>query len=434
MLLFLSALPTGVVNAQDAPHIGLDSFRADRLDIDNDGDRDQIRVVYLLNTTSHYAEAEVQVDVEHDGMTLTFWDNLTLNRTTPYFGSMEIEAWGDGTYEVRMKVWDGEADIIIHVVNFGEFELVASLDPPALRFDLEAAETIYLGDDCIINRLFADEIGERYDAEGLVSISGTPWLVPSDFSDINCSDWPARDYTLEMFYRNQLGFTTSTTLNFTIHTLPPPMFTLNVTGDNDEVGSECTVAVEPSLGTTMALMTTEWEVTDPRGEEVDLPGFTSVDCRLWQVGVSKVRVTLTSPEGQETRGAFNLVRLPPQGDVSQEVLNSAGPANMWPERSIGSEYQSTPFFGESILAAQAVVVITGIGIAVLAGLIIGNAWRRRGEDNDAAEMEAAMEAALESELLPTYTDPTGVHWRQHPDGSVDWYDTVSWQWVPYQET
>lgn len=419
--------------AQDAPHIGLDSFRADRLDLDNDGDRDQIRVVYMLNTTSHYAEADVQVDVEHNGMTLTFWDNVTLNRTNPYFGSIDIEAWGDGTYTVRMKVWDGETEMILHVVNFGEFELVASLDPPALRFDLEAGETIFLGDDCLINRLFADEIGDRYNAEGVVSISGTPWLVPADFTDIDCSDWPARDYSLEMFYRNQLGFTASTTLDFTIHTLPPPMFTLNVTGDNSAVGSECSIAIEPSPGTIMALMVTEWEVTDPRGEDVDLPGFSTVDCRLWQVGVSKVRVTVTSPEGQETRGAYNLVRLPPQGEVSKEILDSAGPANMWPERSLGTEYEATPFFGESILAAQSVVLISGIGLAILAGLIIGAMWNRRGEDRMSEEIEAMTEAALETEMLPTYTDPTGVHWRQHPDGSVDWFDTVSGQWVPYQD-
>ena len=101
LIILLVPLFAPVVSAQDAPHIGVDSSRADRLDLDNDGDRDTIRVVYLLNTTSHYAEAAVQIDVEHAGMTLTFWDNLTFNRTSPYFGSTDVQAWVDGTFIVR---------------------------------------------------------------------------------------------------------------------------------------------------------------------------------------------------------------------------------------------------------------------------------------------------------------------------------------------
>jgi hypothetical protein len=433
LLLFAPLLATSV-SAQDAPHIGLDSHRADRLDLDNDGDRDTLRVVFLLNTTSHYAEAAVQVDVEHAGMTLTFWDNLTFNRTTPYFGSMDIQAWGDGAYTVRMKVWDAESNMIIHNVDFGDFELVASLTPPYLRFDLEAAQTIFLGDNCLIERVFLDEIGDIYSATGTISLSGTPWLVPGDLSDIDCSTWPARDYHLEMFYRNTLGFSTSATLDFTIFTLPPPMFTLNVTGDNDEVGSECSVAIEPSIGTTMALMTIEWDISDPRSEEVVVPGFSTVDCRLWQVGLSKVRVTVTSPEGQSTQGAFNLVRLPPQGEVSAEVLEAAGPDNLWPDRSLGEEYEATPFIGESIMVAQVIVGIIGAGVAILLGLFGGAMWNRRGDEGQAILGDAAaMEIEPDADGLATYVDPTGVHWRQHPDGNVDWYDSVSGQWVAYSE-
>jgi len=433
LIIILVPLFAPAVSAQDAPHIGVDSSRADRLDLDNDGDRDTIRVVYLLNTTSHYAEAAVQVDVEHAGMTLTFWDNLTFNRTTPYFGSTDVQAWGDGTFTVRLKVWDTESNMIVFSEDFGEYELMASLSAPYLRFDLEAAPTIFLGDDCLVERVYLDEIGDLYGATGVISLSGTPWLVPSDLSDIDCSTWPARDYHLEMFYRNTLGFATSTTKDFTIHTLPPPVFTLNVSGNNDEVGSPCTVAIEPSIGTVMALMAVEWEITDPRGEEVTVPGFSTVDCRLWQVGFSKVRVTVTSPEGQSTRGAFNLVRLPPIGEVSAEVLEAAGPENMWPDRSLGEEYEPTPFFGESIIVAQIVVLIIGIAVSILLGLFGGTMWNRRDEEEIAFGDVNAMELGPDSDGLPSYVDPTGVYWRQHPDGAVDWFDQVSGQWVSYSE-
>ena len=80
-------------------------------------------------------------------MTLTFWDNLTFNRTSPYFGSTDVQAWGDGAFIVRMKVWDAESNMIVYSEDFGEYELMASLSAPYLRFDLEAAPTIFLGDD-----------------------------------------------------------------------------------------------------------------------------------------------------------------------------------------------------------------------------------------------------------------------------------------------
>ncbi|MDP6098848.1 MAG: hypothetical protein QF566_01580, partial [Candidatus Thalassarchaeaceae archaeon] len=147
VLLFAPLLSTSVMASGDALHIGVDSSRADRLDLNNDGDRDTIRVVYLLNTTSHYAEAAVQVDVEHAGMTLTFWDNVTFNRTTPYFSSQDVEAWGDGVYAVRMKVWDAESNMIVYSEDFGDFDLMANLALPYLRLDLEAVGTLFLGDD-----------------------------------------------------------------------------------------------------------------------------------------------------------------------------------------------------------------------------------------------------------------------------------------------
>ena len=268
----------------------------------------------------------------------------------------------------------------------------------------------------------------------MISLSGTPWLVPNDLSDIDCSTWPARDYHLVMFYRNSLGFSTQAELDFTIHTLPPPMFNLNVTGNNDDVGSECIVAIDPSVGTSMAFMSIEWEITDPRGDDLETPGYSTVDCSLWQVGLTKIRVEVTSTEGQSTQDAFNLVRLPPQGEVSQEALEAAGPENMWPDRSMGEDYEPTPFFGNSQITSQALVAVIGIGIAILFGVFCGVMWNRRDSDGMVSLGESiAFEGEPDSEGLPSYVDPTGVHWRQHEEGNVDWFDAVSGLWVPYEE-
>jgi len=432
LLLPLAAVTT--VAQGDPSHIQMDSSRADQLDLNNDGDPDTIRIVYLLNTSSHYAEAAVQVDVESGGMPLTFWENVTFNRSTPYFGSQDIEAWGDGVYSVRLKVWDAESGILILTEDLGEYELKAKLVPPFLKFESPSTQPIMIGDDCSIERIFSDDIGERYDTMGTISLTGTPWLVADDLSVIDCSTWPAGDYDLGMFYRNGLGFIGEADFQFTIHTLPPPGFKLNVTGQHGEVGSVCAVAIEPSLGTTMALMTIEWDITDPRGDEIESAGFSSIDCRLWQVGLTKVRVTVTSGEGQETIGAVNLVRLPPTGSASEEVLNASGPESLWPDRSLGAGHEATPFFGNSNGVAQGVVFLIGALIAILLGIFAAVMWTRRGEED--GYMTGIVGDAIEpdSDGLPSYVDPTGVYWRQHADGNVDWYDAVVDQWVPYEET
>ena len=34
--------------------------------------------------------------------------------------------------------------------------------------------------------------------------------------------------------------------------------------------------------------------------------------------------------------------------------------------------------------------------------------------------------------LPTYTDPQGITWRQHPDGSMEWWDGIEGIWVKFE--
>ncbi len=433
VLLLLVVLPlAGTVSSEGDPsHIQLDSSRADRLDLNNDGDLDTARVVYLVNTSAHYAEAAVEVSAESEGMVLTFWDNFTFNRSTPRFGSIDIEAWGDGAYSVRIRVWDAETGTLVAMEDLGEHELVASLFPPYLRFDLEAPEVMFLGDDCVIERVFLDEVGERYDAIGVISLTGTPWIAPPELEDIDCSNWPARDYHLVMHYRNQLGFSTQADLEFRINNLPPPSYELNVTGDNDEVGSPCSIALEPSPGTMLATMLIEWDITDPRGETVEMPSFSTIDCSMWTVGLSKVRVSVTSSEGQYTMHAYNLVRLPPVGSTDADVLNASGDPSTWPTRSLGDELEPKPFIGESTLVAQLLVFFVGALFAIAMGILAAVYWTK--SDDEEYSEDLLIDGNPDTDGMSSYTDESGIHWRQHPEGYVDWWDVQSGQWVPYEE-
>jgi hypothetical protein len=115
-------------------------------------------------------------------------------------------------------------------------------------------------------------------------------------------------------------------------------------------------------------------------------------------------------------------------------LNASGPESLWPDRSLGAGHEATPFFGNSNGVAQGVVFLIGALIAILLGIFAAVMWTRRGEED--GYMTGIVGDAIEpdSDGLPSYVDPTGVYWRQHADGNVDWYDAVVDQWVPYEET
>ena len=44
-----------------------------------------------------------------------------------------------------------------------------------------------------------------------------------------------------------------------------------------------------------------------------------------------------------------------------------------------------------------------------------------------------VDQAPDSEGLPSFVDESGVHWRQQPDGSVDWWDAAERRWERFQE-
>ncbi len=146
VLMLLVVLPlAGTVSSQGDPsHIQLDSSRADRLDLNNDGDPDTARVVYLVNTSAHYAEAAVEVSAESGGMVLTFWDNFTFNRSTPRFGSIDIEAWGDGIYSVRIRVWDAETGMLVAMEELGELAECITKGKPQTERAEELADLLIL--------------------------------------------------------------------------------------------------------------------------------------------------------------------------------------------------------------------------------------------------------------------------------------------------
>ena len=85
----------------------------------------------------------------------------------------------------------------------------------------------------------------------------------------------------------------------------------------------------------------------------------------------------------------------------------------------------------SLSATIALVGSGGFIFAIILGLLVANMMNGEGKKEE--EMWDSAPVAPDSDGLPTFVDESGVHWRQHPDGNVDWWDTSENQWAPYQQ-
>ncbi|MDP6856233.1 MAG: hypothetical protein QGH13_01715, partial [Candidatus Thalassarchaeaceae archaeon] len=162
-----------------------------------------------------------------------------------------------------------------------------------------------------------------------------------------------------------------------------------------------------------------------------------LDCGLWDPGVHKVRVTATNPQMQATTLGVNVVRLPPFDPTDPSLGNISDDAS-WPSSSSGEEYEAIPLFLNLEASAAAIGgggILLGLIFGIFASLILtrGNSSSRRLEEVMAAAAPSMNEGEIEdiAEGLPTYTDPQGIIWRQHPDGAMDWWDGVEGIWTKF---
>ncbi|MDP6905876.1 MAG: hypothetical protein QF440_00475 [Candidatus Thalassarchaeaceae archaeon] len=415
--------------AQDQSHIVIYDARADHLDEDSDGDFDIVRVVASIGTSAGNAIIAIEVIASTEDISISFWDNTTLESGTTHQVNITVKAWSDSDYTIQFRVWDVDSGMVVHDEDLGDHSLVASLTPPQLSMELEAEEFIFTGDTCWVHRISTDLVGAHYDEMGMISIQGVPWLVGEYETPLDCSKWPAGEYTIIENYVNGLGMVATAELSFKINIHPPPSFVVEIVGANSEVGTPCQLMINGTQDTMIQEMEIEWEVIDPGQANTEYEDLVLVDCAMWAPGVHKIRATLISPQGRSTTEALNIVRLPPSDDASLEVKNASGDSARWPEVSAGSDYEPTPLF-MSLSATIAVVGAGGFLIAIIMGIIVaGIMGREQQEEQDDLWAE---NLAPDSEGMPTYVDDQGIHWRQRPDDSVDWWDQSNNEWVAFE--
>ena len=296
----------------------------------------------------------------------------------------------------------------ISTISLPTYEMVPALQTPMLSLQFSGQNNLQTGSNCEINRMFADETGPRYGALGTLTFTGAPFIVLDNATSIDCSTWPAGEYSLRETYRNELGQTAETSLNLTIENRPAPTFDLVVTGDGLTTDRSCLIAVQPTNSNEdFTPYTKEWDVSTTSLIS-DGPVY---DCSSLPAGVHLVVLKVTNMENIASTQAVNIVRLPA--------------AELTPDEQEALPSQS---FGEETVTEDVgwyTIAVLGLVVAIVVFVLLV----RVREDDELLTLpelgpapQILNDGSPDPEGLPTVLDDDGQLWRKHPDGSLDWWD------------
>lgn len=392
--------------ALEAEGLALVALRNDTLDLNQDGDADAIRVVVIMNTTNEFSNIELRLYGVHKDREVH--DSRTMSFSGQSNASIIYDAWAQGEHALRLEIVNQNGETIT-TIQLPTYVLRPALKTPQITLDLEAPALIETGDACTIDRLFADETGPRYAAEGVRTFSGAPFTVLDNQTSLNCSHWPAGEYMLKEAYRNDLGQTTESWLNITIHNRPAPAFSLSVRGDGNTTDTPCLITMVPNMaGVDFTSFDKIWSV---QGQQ--LPGTESntYDCSVLPAGVHLISLEVINNEQIRTVHGLNLVRQPSE-DLTKEE------AEALPTRSFGEDTETESVGWYSISALGLIVAFIVFFMLVR----VKDEEEGSGLRSLGPTPTILPDGSPDPEGMPTTTDDSGTLWRQQPDGSMDWWD------------
>ena len=415
ILTFVLLMPmVGLTNAGAESDIGLEeagltmvALRNDSLDLNQDGDVDAVRVVVILNSSTPSTLVDVRLIATHNDRQVI--ETTTIDVVGQTNASLTYDAWSRGAHELALGFYDMNG-VEISTIGLPTYEMVPALQTPMLSLQFTGKSNLQTGSNCEINRMFADETGPRYGAIGTLTFTGAPFIVLDNATTIDCSSWPAGEYSLRETYRNELGQTAETSLNLTIENRPAPAFELLVTGDGLTNDRPCLVAAQPSNDDEdFSEYTMEWDVSSTSLIS-EGPVY---DCSVLPAGVHLVVLKVTNLENIASTQAVNIVRLPASEltKEEQEVL---------PSQSFGDETVTDD-------VGWYTIAVLGLIVAVIVFVLLVR-FRENDELLTLPELGPAPQilndGSPDPEGLPTVLDDEGQLWRKHPDGSMDWWDST----------
>ena len=404
-------LPTGSVSADEttddrlaAEGLTLLALRNDTIDSDQDGDIDAVRVVAILNSTSASNELIVKLRGLHKEREVMESQEVAFEGQTNI--TVVYDAWSKGEHDLRLDFLNANGEFIASY-PLPMFMLTPALQVPSVQLSLNAGEMLQTGEACEINRAFGDETGPRYGQTGVRTFTGAPFSVLDSHSTLDCSSWPAGDYELKETYRNGLGQTAESMLNFTIENRPAPAFSLVAAGHENTTETPCSVRMELTDGRSLDGLTLVWRI---KNEVVEGANSTVLDCANLPSGAYLIVLEVITEKQITSVEALNLIRLPSPDLTAEERA-------VLPSTSLGPE-TSTESVGWMSIGVLALIVSVFVFL-----LLVRN---REPEPLDLPSLgptpQVLADGSPDTEGLPTTMDDQGVLWRQHPDGALDWWD------------
>ena len=404
-------LPVGSVSAEESTEERLEAegltllaLRNDTIDSDQDGDIDAVRVVAILNSTAASNELIVKLRGLHKEREVHETQEVAFSGQTNI--TVVYDAWSKGEHDLRLDFLDANGEFIASY-PLPTFMLTPALQVPRVQLALNAGNVLQTGESCEVTRTFADETGPRYGETGVRTFTGAPFSVLDSHERLDCASWPAGQYELKETYRNGLGQTAESTLNFTIQNRPAPSFNLIPTGHENTTETPCSIRMVLADGRPLDGLTMVWSI---KGNVVEGANSTVLDCSNLAAGAYLVALEVQTEKQISSTGAINLIRLPTD-DLTQEERASL------PSTSLGQD-TATESVGWMSIGVLAFIV------SILVFLLLV-----RNPEPEPLELpslgptpQVLADGSPDTEGLPTTVDDQGMLWRQHPNGALDWWD------------
>jgi len=404
-------LPVGSVSAEESTEERLEAegltllaLRNDTIDSDQDGDIDAVRVVVILNSTAASNELIIKLRGLHKEREVLETQEVAFSGQTNI--TVVYDAWSKGEHDLRLDFSDANGEFIASY-PLPTYMLTPALQVPRVQLTLNAGDMLQTGESCEVTRTFADETGPRYGETGVRTFTGAPFSVLDSHETLDCASWPAGDYELKETYRNGLGQTAESTLNFTIKNRPAPAFNLLPTGHDNTTETPCSIRMELTDGRTLDDLTMIWRI---KGDVVEGANSTVLDCSNLGAGAYLITLEVLTEKQISSIRAINLIRLPAT-DLTEEERASL------PSTSLGPE-TATESVGWMSIGVLAFIVSIFVFL-----LLVRN---REPEPLELPSLgptpQVLADGSPDPEGLPTTVDDQGVLWRQHPGGALDWWD------------
>ncbi len=380
------------------------ALRNDTIDSNQDGDIDAVRVVVVLNSTAASNDLIVKLRGLHKEREVLVTQEISFQGQTNI--TLVYDAWSKGEHVLRLDFFDENGDFIASN-PLPTFMLTPALQVPRVTLQLNAGDGLQTGETCEIIRDFADETGPRYGESGVRTFTGAPFSVLDTHGVLDCSSWPAGAYELKETYRNGLGQTTESFLNFTIKNRPAPEFSLKVAGHENATDTPCTVSMVLNDGRSESGLVKSWSI---KGKTVEDANSSVLDCSNLPAGAYLITLEVVTEKMISSTEGVNLIRLP-----AAEL--SANETASLPSSSLGMD---TPTESVGWLSISALALV--VSVIVFVSMV-------RSREPEALDLpsigptpQLLPDGSPDAGGLPTTLDDQGVLWRQHPSGDVDWWD------------